>query len=274
MKTRIIALRNKNILPTFSTCLVDYFQKDLNSVLVKWNCQNELFILEEDKDGYELRHSPECPMKILANSGTVVDIENTPTIGLATSVLIESSDNHILLTKRSPTLRSSPNVWVPPGGHLDNNETTFDAGVREVKEETGLDINRENFEILGLWENVYPLMLGIGMPRSHVLIVYLHILLNECHKNLMQKIKPNAQEVTSYCWINKPILLELFKVDSSPVIGKQYIIENDSLIETDLNYSSMFNTWLWRQAEPYSGVNFCLRKWLEKNKQENVPSKY
>lgn len=57
-------------------------------------------------------------MKILANSGTVVDIENTPTIGLATSVLIESSDNHILLTKRSPTLRSSPNVWVPPGGHL------------------------------------------------------------------------------------------------------------------------------------------------------------
>lgn len=55
MKTRIIALRNKNILPTFSTCLVDYFQKDLNSVLVKWNCQNELFILEEDKDGYELR---------------------------------------------------------------------------------------------------------------------------------------------------------------------------------------------------------------------------
>ncbi len=37
--------------------------------------------------------------------------------------------------------------WMPPGGHLDENETPEDAAMRECKEETNLDV-----EILGLNE--------------------------------------------------------------------------------------------------------------------------
>lgn len=40
--------------------------------------------------------------------------------------------------------------WVPPGGHLEPNETPPEAAAREVKEETGLDIvflEQENIKI-------------------------------------------------------------------------------------------------------------------------------
>ncbi len=32
------------------------------------------------------------------------------------------------------------NMWLPPGGHIDANELPDEAAVREVKEETGLDV--------------------------------------------------------------------------------------------------------------------------------------
>lgn len=35
-------------------------------------------------------------------------------------------------------------MWLPPGGHIDDNETPDEAVVREIKEETGLDV-----ELLG-----------------------------------------------------------------------------------------------------------------------------
>ncbi len=42
------------------------------------------------------------------------------------------------------------NKWLPPGGHLEANETPPEAAIREVKEETGLDIiflEQENLTI-------------------------------------------------------------------------------------------------------------------------------
>jgi 8-oxo-dGTP pyrophosphatase MutT (NUDIX family) len=36
--------------------------------------------------------------------------------------------------------------WLPPGGHIDPNETPQEAAVREAKEETGLDIELISFQ--------------------------------------------------------------------------------------------------------------------------------
>ncbi|XP_021121480.1 nucleoside diphosphate-linked moiety X motif 17 isoform X3 [Heterocephalus glaber] len=35
---------------------------------------------------------------------------------------LQSSDQTVLLTRRTPTLRISPNLWVPPGGHVEHEE--------------------------------------------------------------------------------------------------------------------------------------------------------
>jgi ADP-ribose pyrophosphatase YjhB (NUDIX family) len=56
----------------------------------------------------------------------------------ATAVIIH--DGQILLTRR----RDLP-LWVAPGGHLDQGETLQVCCLREVKEETGLDVNIERF---------------------------------------------------------------------------------------------------------------------------------
>lgn len=51
-------------------------------------------------------------------------------------------------------MRTFPGVWVPPGGHVELGETLLQAGLREMKEETGIQIEESSANILGLWEVV------------------------------------------------------------------------------------------------------------------------
>ncbi len=51
------------------------------------------------------------------------------------SALIKNNENKVLLV-----FHRKLGVWLYPGGHIDNNETPDEAVIREVKEETGLDV--------------------------------------------------------------------------------------------------------------------------------------
>ena len=64
-----------------------------------------------------------------------------PLIGVGAVVF--SARNEILLIKRG----KAPNLgrWMVPGGTLEWGETLEDAAVREVREETGIDIEIEAF---------------------------------------------------------------------------------------------------------------------------------
>ena len=53
----------------------------------------------------------------------------------------------VLLTRRAPHMRSFPGSWVMPGGGLDPGESMADAVVREVHEETGVDLD-ENLSLI------------------------------------------------------------------------------------------------------------------------------
>jgi ADP-ribose pyrophosphatase YjhB (NUDIX family) len=82
-----------------------------------------------------------------------------PTTRIAVLVI---EDNKILLVKHR---KSSRQYWVLPGGRLEYGETFIDCGVRELKEETGLDIRIEDF--LFLSEAIAP-------DRSrHIVNIYL-----------------------------------------------------------------------------------------------------
>jgi 8-oxo-dGTP pyrophosphatase MutT (NUDIX family) len=53
-------------------------------------------------------------------------------------VLLDPEDRVLLLEARNPAAPSAPAWWELPGGGIEGNETTAEAGAREVYEETGL----------------------------------------------------------------------------------------------------------------------------------------
>jgi 8-oxo-dGTP diphosphatase len=72
------------------------------------------------------------------------------------------NDNNILLVRHR---KGSRQYWVLPGGRLEYGETFYECAVRELKEETGLDVQVERF--LFLSEAIAP-------DRSrHIVNIYL-----------------------------------------------------------------------------------------------------
>lgn len=56
------------------------------------------------------------------------------------SLLLIAKDRKFLLLRRSESEHNYSGMWGLPGGGVEENETPTDAVIREVKEETGLDI--------------------------------------------------------------------------------------------------------------------------------------
>jgi len=56
-------------------------------------------------------------------------------------------NNKILLFKRSDDSKVFPGFWSIPGGHVDEGEDVLTAIIREVKEETGIDVSSKNVKL-------------------------------------------------------------------------------------------------------------------------------
>ncbi len=57
----------------------------------------------------------------------------------ATVIGVVKFNNKILILKRNPNRKSSPNKWQPVSGFIKERESAEDGVLREIKEETGLD---------------------------------------------------------------------------------------------------------------------------------------
>ena len=62
-------------------------------------------------------------------------VGNMPIMLMAAGVIIQNKAGEILLQKRSDS-----NKWGIPGGMLDYGESAEEAAIREVHEETGVDV--------------------------------------------------------------------------------------------------------------------------------------
>ncbi len=70
--------------------------------------------------------------------------------------LIFNNKNQVLLQKRS-----DDNLWGNPGGSMELGETIFDTIIREIKEETNLDINKKDLKLFNIYSgenqhHIYP----------------------------------------------------------------------------------------------------------------------
>ncbi len=157
-----------------------------------------------------LRRPPECPIKHLSESDVAKIPEDVLARGVAVGVviLLESSDAHVLVTRRAKHMRTFPGVWVPPGGSVEAGETLLETGLRELEEETGIavpasDESGSSGRVLCLWESVYPPFLERGLPKRHHVVVYFLVRANDDHETLDEKIVLEPEEVDASAWLSK-----------------------------------------------------------------------
>ncbi|XP_034498973.1 nucleoside diphosphate-linked moiety X motif 17 isoform X3 [Ailuropoda melanoleuca] len=135
-------------------------------------------------------------------------------VDLGVAIILQSSDQTVLLTRRTRTLSVSPNLWVPPGGHVELDEELLDGGLRELWEESGLQLPQGQFSWvpLGLWESAYPPRLSWGLPKYHHIILYLLVVSQESQQQLQAstylaqaRIQPNRSEVSAFMWLGPDV---------------------------------------------------------------------
>lgn len=166
--------------------------------------QNHFILFKDSASQVPLRRPSFCPIKHLSVTEAAaipLDVrERGVDVGVA--ILLQSSNQRLLLTRRAKELRIFPNVWVPPGGHIEPDETVLEAGLRELKEETGLslDPNLVQTRVLGLWESVFPAMLSRGLPQRHHIVVYVLLKSGLSHAQLQTELRPSALEVSACLW--------------------------------------------------------------------------
>ncbi len=100
-------------------------------------------------------------------------------------------------------------MWLPPGGHIDDNELPTEAAVREIKEETGLDIG-----VVGEEEHYHRVMVlahpkfvqleDIEPGHQHIDLVYFAKM-----KDTSQKIEINKSELNEVRWFSREELGEV-----------------------------------------------------------------
>lgn len=83
-------------------------------------------------------------------------IGHKPIILCSCGCLIFNNQGQVLLQKRS-----DDNLWGNPGGTMELGETIYDTIIREIKEETNLDVKKENLKIFNIYSgeeqhHIYP----------------------------------------------------------------------------------------------------------------------
>ncbi|KAL7640148.1 UNVERIFIED_CONTAM: hypothetical protein RMT77_009562 [Armadillidium vulgare] len=276
---------------SFSECLFDYFDCDPeNQCLVEcFVHKNRVFVqlppaslrtrgekaIEKWRKLYILEHPVFCAIHRLRDEMRASLPEKIALRGVdvGVSVILESSDSKILLTRRAHHLNAFPGVWVSPGGHMEEGEDFEDAALREISQETGLKVEKARCRILGLFESVFPPVLYEGEPTRHHLVIYLSIRHTRASKELQESIQLDPNEVDASMWIPKDLVS---RVCEGGAPRKTMMDIPITLVHSDGSHTEgKLDPKVLRKKMPApgriveritTGTRFALRQWLNTRK--------
>lgn len=120
--------------------------------------------------------------------------------------VIFEGDNVLVLQQRK-------GHWGFPKGHVENNETEVETAIREIKEETNLDVViDENYRYV---ETYSP---KEGVTKDVVFFVA---------KKIGGEVKPQEEEVSQIRWVSPKEALDLVSYESSKVVMRNVIKDLD-----------------------------------------------
>lgn len=180
-------------------------------------------IQEEERESGEvvpvLGHAKRCPAMEMQQQGIPVQLDPArprQKVAVACCVVLERKNPktgmpQVLITRRHPLMRAFPFIWVFPGGHVDPHEQLWQAGLRELKEETGIEVAaaRDALHLLGFWESIYPSRLEVGPLKKQHLVAFFHYCLPDELSEVDVKLCP--VEVDAAAWIGARAAAEVLE---------------------------------------------------------------
>lgn len=117
--------------------------------------------------------------------------------GLSVHIWIMNKEGKFLIQKRTKSRKRFPNMWSLTAGAVDTGETSLEGAIREAKEEIGINIEKEEFELI------------LSIKRKHN---FLDIWL--VRKDIdLKDIVMQEEEVQEVKWVTKEELEEMIKND-------------------------------------------------------------
>lgn len=132
------------------------------------------------------------PLNITIERGSKLEKGNV----MLSIVFIRNSENKYLIQKTSEEKGSE---YSSTGGHVTHNENGLTTIIRELKEELGLDVNKDELKTIGIVKNP---------DKSCVINLYL------LEKDIdIDKLKLQDDEVESVNWMTSEEIIKLIKED-------------------------------------------------------------
>jgi 8-oxo-dGTP diphosphatase len=137
---------------------------------------------------------------------------NSPRVGIGVLIF---NNKFLLLGKRM--LKHGSSSWAPPGGHLEFGETFEECAIREVKEETGLEITSPR--IIGVTNDLFL------QDNKHYVSIFLHVKYDGNQQ--IQNLEP--EKVLSWNWF------DVSQIPDNLFLPLQNLIKNKSTLLSEFS---------------------------------------
>ncbi|XP_075994511.1 m7GpppN-mRNA hydrolase NUDT17 isoform X1 [Genypterus blacodes] len=217
----------------FLQSVTGQFSDGADEAKVNWSLETNQFVLSKgQKTGSVLLKRPAfCPIKHLSVSEAAaipLDIQQRG-VDVGVAVLLQSADQRVLLTRRSLNLRVFPNIWVPPGGHMEPDETVTNHRSVSIQSNPIHTVSVSVCVCVCVCVCVAPgcrpqgvargngRSPGIrgrlsndtgtvgGPPLRHHVVSYVLVLSPLTHLQLQATLRPSPAEVSACVWVDAPL---------------------------------------------------------------------